>query len=146
MKKLFTLLALAVLGISIQAAEPRYVPVPLTLPGTVAAATTTNVATFIDVRKQQSLTLSIYFKMTAACDSNMTYVLERSLDGSTVGTTAESKITLSPTANGTTAVCLVTNIDIGGTGWLRLASIANPHASAVLTNQVVLYSVKMASP
>lgn len=117
-------------------------PVPLLSGGTnnIPAATTNTATTYTLGRFPGSQTaISADVKLNGAGTSAVTFIFDRSLDGSNwdTGTT----YTLSITANGTNTVTGITNLTVGGVGYLRLKSLGNANASAV-TNLTMKYTVK----
>lgn len=107
----------------------------------VPANTTSNYTTIVfDVRKQKDVMVEGSFKATGTNESSITLTLQPSLDGVTFDSTTVWSWTI--TANGTSTVVGSTNIALGGAGFVRLASIANPNATQGLTNILVRYAVK----
>ena len=78
------------------------------------------------------------FKLTGSGTSACVFTFDSSVDGNTW---AAGTFTISVTAAGTTTVANVSNQTLGGIGYVRLAGITNPNASAI-TNLYVWYSAK----
>ncbi len=96
----------------------------------------------IIVNKQKDVTLQIRTVFSAAGATNVSYSLYRSQDNTTFETVPWAVITVA--GNGTTPVVTVTNLTVGGAGYLRVG-ITNGHTAATLTN-TILYGIKISAP
>jgi len=146
MKKL-TILAIAALAFAFaptaSAQYTRQAVITTTLNGgtnVVAAATTNSPNLVLQVPDSEYIGLHFGFASDATNDTTIRIVLKESLDGTTYAT-GESH-TLSVAANGTTAVNVVTNINVGAIRYLKLTSIENANGASALTNVVFSYGFK----
>lgn len=143
MKKLLLILGLvAFLALPAQAQYRRYIgPQPLIASQTqiYLAATTNTVNAEIDARESEYVALLIQFRTLGAGTSNIVFNLQRSLDRTTYESAQNYKFTL--VASGTNTVNLLTNINVGSVGFLRLNTIENT-ATNIMTNVVVNYTLK----
>lgn len=141
------LLAAFSLAFAATAQELRYAVESLTLPGGatqfVAGGGTTNINASIDVRKQNTVAVSIAFKMTGTDTSTNVLTFQRSLDNSTWETLAAKKTAIGIAATSGTQTVTVTNIPTYGAGYIRLATWLN-EGSESATNIVVSYAIKWA--
>lgn len=144
MKRFITycLLSFALLALATAQAQ-TYAAQSVSVPATIAGATTTNVAKTIDVRRQDTTGLQISFNMTDTTTSNVVAILEKSLDGSTWGTESNSKLTITMPSTGTTQYTIVTNLSNAGAGYWRLYSLQNTHATLAVSNLTIKYSIKI---
>lgn len=142
MKKLLLILGLlALVALPAQAQYRRYIgPQPI-VSGTqiYLAATTNTVNTTIDARESEYVALFIQFRLLGAGTSNIVFTLQRSLDRTTFETAQNYKFTVA--ASGTNSVDILTNINVGSVGFLRLNTIENT-ATNIMTNVVVNYTLK----
>ena len=146
MKQLLTLAALVALCYT-GLAQTRYVTETVwggagTL---INANSTTNLNLTIDSRKADNLALQVSLVYTAACTDAATIVLQKSIDGTTWCTSADTQgyASWTVTPAGATQVSYVTNVAMNGFGYLRLTSIANGHATLKASNVVVSASKKI---
>lgn len=148
MKKLFTIFALAVCAIAfapIQAEAQVYGDTTLLSGGTNNVATTaTNTYTgknlILDKRTETGVLLS--YRGNAADTGNVTFVFQRAVEKSVADatwSTVVQRVVLA--ADGTNVVSVVTNLNAGAVGHLRLRYIENACTNAI-TNVVVKYSLK----
>jgi hypothetical protein len=139
MKKTF-LSVIAILAVSISAFAQANAVVELTIPGSIAAASTTNVAQVIDVSKQSIVAVQLTFKLVSGgTNGRVVMQFSRSNDRSqwTTATTPAMFV-----ANGTTLVSGLTNILSYGARYIRLDSIQNDEG-VVVTNTAATYSLKV---
>lgn len=140
MKKITSIVAFA--AITASALAQSYAPVTITaIPTAVLAATNLATPVVLDVRRQQNVAFQVTLSSLAAGQTN-TYVLCRSVDGSTYDTNNVINVTaLSPGGGARTTV---TNLNPQGAGYLILTSIT-PFGSGGTTN-TVKYAIKTQSP
>lgn len=157
MKNLKTYLSLAVLAVilvstrnSALAQTPTYAPQVLTIPATVPATTTTNLASppTIDIRKQSTCFVQISCAQLSASTSNSLFRFQRSVDGITWDTNTFKDIQIG--AAGSTVITINTNLAYdgwaSGAGYVRLYSIANTPSITIMTNLAAQYAVKISAP
>ena len=108
--------------------------------GNFGSATTNSALTapVLTVNKATHATVQVGFKLDGAGTSAVVFKFDESIDGSNWVPTTR---TLSVTAAGTTTVHNLSNLTIGGAGYLRLSYIGNPN-SANITNLYVKYASK----
>jgi len=111
----------------------------------INAAFTTNLNLTIDCRKAEYVSLQLSMSHTAAGTDAQTVVLQKSNDGTTWATSADTQgyVSWIITPAGATPVSYITNITMGGVGYLRLTSIANGHATLLSSNVTVTASRKI---
>lgn len=148
MKKIFILSLLALVAFAfapINADAQVYGDTTLMNGGTNNVATTaTNTYTgknlVMEKRVETGVLLS--YAGNAADTGDVTFVFQRAVEQAVANatwSTVEQRVTLA--ANGTNTVSLVTNINAGAVGHLRLRYIENACTNAI-TNVVVKYSLK----
>jgi hypothetical protein len=142
MKKIVSILSLALMCF---AASAQYVALDQ-MPATLASTVTTNLATpqVIDCSAQQNVAIMLMFNQSGASTSNVVYTFERSVDR--VNWDTATKYTITVPSTGTTRVNYGTNINVAGFRYLRLTSIANATALTTMTNFGVHYSIKRNAP
>jgi hypothetical protein len=141
-KKLLALFAVALFAMTFQS-QAQYAAQTLSgFPATLAAASSTNLATSIvmDCRKQDKVAVQVKFTLSNTATTNTIYTFARSLDGSNYDT-ANTFVWAVP-QNGTTTVIASTNIDMAGYGYLKLVTIDNRDDNGVLTNSLIKYAIK----
>lgn len=113
---------------------------------TVAGGATSNgiPAVVIDCTRVKDVALQVKFTFANTTTSNVVYTVCKSIDGANWETTPCFTWTIA--GNGTTSVTSTTNLTVGGLGYLKLTSIQNTHASIVVTNNQVAYSIKRNAP
>lgn len=99
---------------------------------------------YIDCRGQQNVGIAVTFDFASATTSNLVYTFSRSLDKTNWDTVNTYALTVA--GNGTNIITCVTNLNVGGIGWMRLNSINNTDASITATNLGVVYSIKRSAP
>ncbi len=105
---------------------------------TAATTTTALLGPTNAVAKWEEEALMIRLQCDAACNSNMTFGVVRTIDGTNFETTAS--LSLAVPMNGTTEVWWGTNLTrdyLGGWAGWKFKSAANPHATANATNVLV---------
>ena len=119
---------------------------------TISAATTAGAATstltgspIMDVTKIQNVTLFTKFGFSSSNLSNIVYTISQSYDKTNWNTISPIVWTVTAAA-GTGVQRASTNINVGGIGYLKLETIQNTHASAVLTNSAFVYTIKRGAP
>lgn len=137
LRTLFALALFATLTVSAQ--SYRVVTVMSGGTNTVAASTTSAVNLPTAVSQQTDAGLQISLASTAGATGNVTFLLDRSVDGQTYETSPYFSITVA--YNGTSTVTVFTNLDVRGVGTLRLKSIQTP-ATYAATNISVKLSQK----
>lgn len=149
MKKLCILLAIAALwfGYRAEAQVPTYASQTLGLYtnfcATGAAMLMTNIT--IDCKKQATVTLQLSFSGDQSGTGTLTTYYKRSVDGSTYETTLSPISVALP--NGNAQVCICTNLQTYGCGYIQLAyATNNSSASANVTNYTAKYGVKISAP
>jgi hypothetical protein len=146
MKRTITLLAALCLICASALAQTRYVSTTIAIPSVITAASNTNVyltVPALDARKSTEVALAFTYHYTGAGADVVTATLEKSVDGTYWATAAPSIASLAMAGNGTTKVTYATNIAMGGFGYLRIANIANAHATLDASNIVVKATYKM---
>ncbi len=138
-------LAAASLAFGIASASAQTIPnsvnsTPYTLaaPATIAASTTDSSTTLvIDTRRVQYLPVMTEFKTLSATTntSGLTWSLYRSIDGTNWETTAWASYALS--ANSTTVVRGMTNVNVAGVPYVKIATFVNGNSAQLLTNIVI---------
>jgi len=152
-------LALCLCASVAKAQVPTYSPATITMPATIAAATTTNLATplFIDAGKQDKVKFVMANSWSVAGEStgntNLLYTLAPTVDG-TIYSTNET-VTLASYNRSATAGQLnvsSTNLNANGAkGWF-IIRIVNNGATGVCTNgtgssnQAFSYGIKISAP
>jgi undecaprenyl pyrophosphate phosphatase UppP len=113
-----------------------------TMPG---GATSNALSTaYIDCRGEQNVGIAVKFSFASATTSNFVYTFDRSIDKTNWDTVNTFVLTVA--GNGTTPQVCVTNVNVGGIGWMRLKSLQNTQASIAGTNLGVVYSIKRSAP
>ena len=92
--------------------------------------------------KYEDVALYLGCKSESATNTaaDITFVFDKSVDGTLYGTT--QRLTIPVTLNGTTAASIVTNITLGPIGYLRLHSIRSTCADDSTTNVYVKVGAK----
>jgi len=144
MKKLILLAGLA-LALVLPAAAQQYTVNSLTLATNTIAASTTESgdSSAVTITRFSNVGVQITFQGSGAGTGDQTLIFKHSVDGSTYSTLSPISITVA--ANGTTAVCLTTNISLVGVGYLKLDSWQNAATNSV-TNCVIKVSTKPSAP
>lgn len=136
------LLLVSLIGLWSAAAQTPYITTTLLAGGTnnIAAATTNSPALVLDLTKSTDVVLQVSYVSLGTNVLDTTLVLVRSADGSTWSTINPHRIAV--TGNGTNSVCLVTNLTVGATGWLKISSIEHPNGATGITNVSIVYGAK----
>lgn len=145
MKNLFLFLTLLV-ALASPAAAQTYAPVTTTLATNTIAASTTESGdgSAMTLTRFHGVGLQITFQGSHAADTGaMTFLFKQSLDGTTYSTLVP--ISISGAVNGTTAVCITTNVTLNHVGYLKLDSVQNAATNAV-TNLVIKWVGKPGAP
>lgn len=148
MKYLFGILAavaLVLTALTPPASAQTYTPQTLTLATNTIAASTTESgdSSAFTTTRFSTVGLQITFQGSAAGTGNQVLVFKHSVDGSTYSTVSPISITVA--ANGTTAVCVTTNLADLGVGYLKLDSWQNAATNSV-TNCVIKIVGKPLAP
>ncbi len=136
-----SVLTLIGFGSKAQGYDAIYAPVILAMTNTCPAQAATNLALVVPCGKQPSVTFQLFTQMDAAGTADMYYAFVRSVDGVTYDTLNGTVVRIP--ANGTTAVCICTNINTGGCGFIKLLWSSNAAATAVCTNLTVNWAAKV---
>lgn len=136
MKKLFILSIIAALAalFTASAVAQTYEDVSLTIPNTVAGTATNGIGQVINCSKQQNVSLAL----TTTGATNVLYRIGASLDRTNWET---NRFLVAHAGGGTT---LITNLNVGGIGYLRVDSLTVTGTIAA-TNSLV-YAVKRGAP
>lgn len=149
MKKLITLVAVALLALGAQAQTPRYQPAPAVAFPFPAAGISNFVTlglspTFIDCSKQQNVGISIVSGAAGATTANVGFVFTPTIDGTTNTMLTNLSSTIVTTLNGTSPVYWGTNLNAQGFRGFLVTQATNG-AAAVVTNQLT-YGNKISAP
>lgn len=109
----------------------------------VAALTTNTYNARIDAPKSEYVALEFSFKNMNTNGLATTFYLQRSLDGTTFEDANTYAIAVTPSnsaSNSTTR--LMTNINVGAFGYLRLGTVGHVNDATPITNLTVKYSIK----
>ena len=104
-----------------------------------AATTNSSVGLVIAVPKGQTVAIQPKFQLAGAGTTAVTFILDRSVDGST-WETGFANFTITPA--GTSVVTAVNTQTLGSVGYLRINEIRNPNASAI-NSMTVKWSQKV---
>lgn len=149
------LLFFCLLPMALMAQVPKFGFTPVGIPATIAAATTTNLATPLLILAQNQDKIAFQFNTTwsvngeSTGNTNLLYTLAPTVDGIKYDT--NKTITLAAyeyTSAGNVSTSVTNGITAGGLyGWY-LIKIVNNSASGVATNgaNAFEYSVKISSP
>lgn len=107
------------------------------------AVTDGNDSSAVTLTRFKDIGIQISFQGAGADTGNQTLLFKTSVDGTTYQTTGQISLTIP--ANGTTAVCVATNISLVGVGYIKLDSWQNAATNNV-TNCVVKISTKPSAP
>lgn len=142
MKKLVSALSLvALLLIGVSASAQTYGPATLNLDTNAivaSAAQAFSSGNVIDARRQSSVNVQVSFKATGANTGALKLYCVKSVDGSTFSTIATDTYPINAAHNGTTTVCVTTNLP----GWCYWKITAGTNGGATTgdtTNLVVKY-------
>jgi len=142
----WTLCALLLLvAFAPSASAQTYTPQPLTLATNTIAASTTESgdSSAFTLTRWDTIGLQITFQGSGAGTGTQTLIFKHSVDGTTYSTV--SPISIGVAANGTTAVCVTTNLSGLGVGYLKLDSWQNGATNSV-TNCVIKIVGKPRAP
>jgi hypothetical protein len=150
MKIIFTLIAAVALFASVAdthaQSRPIYAEQSLdssSMPATLATTVVTNLASppVIDCRKQSTVAVCVMFNQDSASTSNVTWTFHGSVDGTYYD--AQRAFVITAPSTGATRVNYLTNLAVGGIGYLKLYAISNATALTTMTNFGVKYGIKI---
>lgn len=130
------ILSLFVLASGLFAANaqaPYYSPVSITIPTVAAGATSNGINAQIYVGKQQNVAIS-----WLTTGTNVSFNMSKSVDGSVWLTNSYTVIGIS------NAFPMITNINVGGIGYLRIDSVTS--TGATIATNTVSYGIKTSAP
>lgn len=137
---ILTAVALLAIAQCAALAQLQYESTQLTYTNGVDATNTVSTdSAAINCTRADNLALQIQFVHAGAGTDDCVFTFKKSVDGTTYATIGGPTFTIA--ANGTNAVCLVTNWACEGVGYLKLDSVQNGVAE-VMTNIAVYYSTK----
>lgn len=138
MKKLLALLAL--LGLAPLAQAQQYFVETVSSAATIAASGSITPGTKIPVRPYSNVAIQVSFKLSGSGTSNIVASFAKSVDGTTFETTPSVTVTVA--ASGTTTVSGVSNVALGGVGWLKLVSVTNANTPSTVAELSIKTAVK----
>lgn len=142
-------MALTLMAFSLQAQtySAQTLPTSITYVSGAAGVLSNNVGTaIITCNKQQNVAIQVGVHASAASTDTTTFWFASSVDGSKFNSGYPRMIPVVVANNGDNDVYATTNITVGGIGYLKLVSISNAAATAVITNLGVKYSLKINAP
>lgn len=148
MKKLITLIALAVLALGAQAQVPKYSTATTFAYTSTVAGISNNVAlgtcSLIDCSKQRNVGISIVSVADGATSTTVGFVLTPTVDGTTNTALTNLSTTITQALNGTTRVYWGTNLDAQGFKGFLVTQYTN-NVSGNVTNTFT-YANKISTP
>lgn len=143
MKTILSILILAATLVSTWGAAVSVVNISATNSIAVNTTISENMGNAVQIANHRDVGLEVRFQGSAAGTTAVIYTFLRSNDGTTWETVPG--LTAGFAQNGTTAVVGYTNLPlaaIGAAGWIKLSSVQNQDADAVLTNHSVRIILK----
>lgn len=142
MKKLLSLIAVAVLGVATANAQSTYETVTLVAANSLSIedGATSNYTSVVNVRKADIVGIQTAIQLEGAGTDGIIFKFKKSVDGSLFETTPSILITNA--AAGTTLTHYFNQVTVSGAQAIQLSSIVNGVSGQAITN----FSVKVGIP